>query len=398
MALIAGSNLSDLSRNSLVADSQRQAASENALNRARRAYEYGTLSAQDRERTNQLMADLAMRRELGMGDIGVRNRAVDVNREVGLSDIGVREKVGMGQIETQNKMLDWQKEWMKSGGDTRAPAMMAANRANQLLQLEKQGARGELVNRLDTPMTFRSNAIKVADDIIAGRPVPSWAEKAKQWYEYERMPQARQRILGELGDAAGVVMPSVDPLGNELYVPTVGRSATEASSPVAQPAAVNNLAPSAPQSVPRVRFVRGPDGNFVRDGASVEVPAPKPVAARVAPVARQSVGPGLSAWTEAITGYSPSDIGGALTSGISDISKFWTGYTPPEMVDAASNNLAGSYIGAYDAAANAARSARDAIVPRVRQANPFLPDFWMENNAQPTQPSRPVNWFGMGGY
>lgn len=121
-ALIAGNTLSDLSRNSLAQDAAQQSAYENAMNRARRAYEYNNLSAQDRERTNQLMADNALRRELGLGDIGVRREAVGAQRDVGMADVGVRgravgvqEKLGVGGLANDAERIRQLGESIRSG-------------------------------------------------------------------------------------------------------------------------------------------------------------------------------------------------------------------------------------------------------------------------------------------
>jgi len=404
MALIAGSTLSDLSRNSLLEDATRQASTERAFDRARRAYEYGTLSAQDRERTNQLMADNALRREIGLGDIGVRSRDADVREKIGMGEIGVRgrsvdaqNEFWKGQLANQKALLDLQADQFKSGGELRVPALLAANRANALFANERQLAFGELVEMLDkdTWFTGRDTAIKVANDIIAGRPVPSWAEKASQWYNSVRIPSARQKIYEQLGDTSGVI--TQDETG--MYVPVVGRGSSAKVD--TQPAPANGLA-STPPAVDQTRktFVRDANGNLVLKGGPALAAAAAQRTAESAPPNVPRVNPGLGApaWIEAITGYSPSQIGNAALGGLNDISRFWTGYTPSEIGGAAVNNLASGYIGAYDTAAERARSARDSIAGKVRSANPFLPDFWMENNAQPTPSVMPVNWFGMGGY
>lgn len=108
--VIAGNDLSDLSRNSLLqqelADRVAQQQAEVAL---RRQLGLGDLDVRRQ--------GLGVQRELGLGDIGVRREGLGVQRQLGLGDLdvrrlglGVQERLGLGDIGVRNRAVDVQRE------------------------------------------------------------------------------------------------------------------------------------------------------------------------------------------------------------------------------------------------------------------------------------------------
>lgn len=158
MAIIAGDTLGELSRNSMVDEGERNAFFLDAVDRARRAYEFGNLSAADREGGRRFDADLGLRgnqlavqRELGLapwerGMTPFQSEGLRLNREIAMApwDRGMTpgEEAQMNLAETLEAMR--QRNILETARDTNARLREAAKLnfdlgTNQLATQERLG-------------------------------------------------------------------------------------------------------------------------------------------------------------------------------------------------------------------------------------------------------------------